>query len=437
MMRADSLLFNQKEIRVMNHQRRLKAVCLVGAALLLAALACNAGASGQEPTATPTVTPTGGEVGEATTEATEEATAEVTDEATAESTTESGGDSSDGGECNPLNASFISDVTIPDGTELDPEETFTKTWRLNNNGCEAWPAGTKLVYVSGNQMGGPNAVTVPDDVPAGINADVSVNLTAPAVAGTYRGDWRLETSDGTQFGPQIYLEIVVVGAATEEPTEEPTEEATEEPATERTYNNIDFHDNETRYLLYLTRPGTISATATWSGGPSSQALIINGPGKVNAYAREDGGSGVSVDYDVSSGDLSSGPLWILSVVNFEGGSVNGSVSMTWPGSGVDVSYNDSFGHGPTAGRAIALVLLSGPGDLTGTATWSGSPASMSMIINGPGKTGYYARSDGASPLDVDYTVTSGDYSAGALWRISWAAFSAPSGLSGTIDLSFP
>jgi len=425
----------------MTHQRRLKAVCLVGIALLLAALACNAGSSSREATPTSTVTPSTGEVADAgadtTTEPTEEATADVTTEATvettAESTTESGG-----GNCTALSATFISDVTVPDGTEFDPGETFTKTWRINNNGCEAWPSGSKLVYVSGNQMGGPNAVTVSANVPAGINADLSVSLTAPAVPGTYRGDWRLETSDGVQFGPQIYLEIVVVAPATEEPTAEPTEEPTTEPTvTTRTYDNIEYHANQTRYLLYLTRPGTISATATWSGNPSSQALIINGPGKVNAYAREDGGSGVSVSYDVTSGDLSSGHLWILSVTNFENNSASGNISMTWPGSGVDISFTDSFGHTPTAARAIALVLVSGPGELQGIATWVGSPASTSMIINGPGQSGYYDREDGSSPLKVDYTIKPADYSAGALWSISWASFTAPSGLSGKIDLQIP
>ena len=46
----------------MNRHRQIKAVFLVGIALVGAALACNAGTTGRETVPTPTVTPTGGEV---------------------------------------------------------------------------------------------------------------------------------------------------------------------------------------------------------------------------------------------------------------------------------------------------------------------------------------------------------------------------------------
>ena len=70
-------------------------------------------------------------------------------------------------------------------------------------------------------------------------------------------------------------------------------------------------------------------------------------------------------------------------------------------------------------------------------SWTGSPAETSLIINGPGKTGYYARDNENSPMDVKYDVTDTDYATGALWRVSWASFSAPSGLSGTLKVFFP
>ena len=35
-------------------------------------------------------------------------------------------------------ATFVSDVTVPDGTSFNPGDTFTKTWRLSNSGSTTW-----------------------------------------------------------------------------------------------------------------------------------------------------------------------------------------------------------------------------------------------------------------------------------------------------------
>ncbi|GEM_PF-5347540 len=105
-------------------------------------------------------------------------------------------------------ATFIDDVTIPDGTEIPAGQAFTKTWRLINDGCLNWPAGTALVYVRGEQMGGPASVPVPA-TSVGSTVDISVNLTAPTAPGSHRGYWQLQAPGGVRFGPQIYVEITV------------------------------------------------------------------------------------------------------------------------------------------------------------------------------------------------------------------------------------
>ena len=40
------------------------------------------------------------------------------------------------------NSAYVSDVTIPDGTEVAPGEAFTKTWALVNTGNCTWNGGT-------------------------------------------------------------------------------------------------------------------------------------------------------------------------------------------------------------------------------------------------------------------------------------------------------
>lgn len=119
-----------------------------------------------------------------------------------------------------LNAAFAADVTVPDNTQFAPNSAFVKTWRLRNSGTCNWEAGTQLVYISGDAMGGPPSAPVAAATP-GLTTDVSVNLTAPTTPGTYRGNWQLQAPDGTRFGSVVYVQIVVPAPATLTPTTAP------------------------------------------------------------------------------------------------------------------------------------------------------------------------------------------------------------------------
>jgi len=107
-----------------------------------------------------------------------------------------------------LDSGFISDVTIPDNTEISPNTAFQKTWRLNNDGTCAWTSGTVLLFVSGDQMGGESSVAVPSINP-GETVDLSVNLTSPSTPGTYKGSWRLHTNEGIAFGTTPHVQIII------------------------------------------------------------------------------------------------------------------------------------------------------------------------------------------------------------------------------------
>ncbi len=116
-------------------------------------------------------------------------------------------------------ASFVADVTIPDGTLFSPGAVFTKTWRLKNSGSCAWSTSYKLMYYSGEQMGAPTAVNLPWIVFSGQTVDISVNMVAPSSAGAYRGFWILTNASGALFGigtnaaNPIWVEINVTGAS--------------------------------------------------------------------------------------------------------------------------------------------------------------------------------------------------------------------------------
>jgi Ig-like domain from next to BRCA1 gene len=112
---------------------------------------------------------------------------------------------------------FMSDVTIPDNTAVAPGQTFTKTWKVVNNGSCAWDAGFKFAFVSGDAMNGAT-YTLPSSVAVNAILDLSITMTAPTnKTGAIRSDWRMSTAAGQFFGDQIYV-IVVVGGGTLTPT---------------------------------------------------------------------------------------------------------------------------------------------------------------------------------------------------------------------------
>lgn len=97
-------------------------------------------------------------------------------------------------------AQFIADVTVPDGTVFSPGVTFSKTWRLKNIGTCAWTTSYALIFDTGDKMGGPDAVNLPNTVSPGQTVDLTINLTAPTAAGSYRGYWKFRNANGAPFG---------------------------------------------------------------------------------------------------------------------------------------------------------------------------------------------------------------------------------------------
>jgi len=105
-------------------------------------------------------------------------------------------------------ASFVSDITLPDGTITSPSQTIPKTWKLNNNGSTTWGSGYQLVFLRGDRMGAPASINVPSTAP-GQNVDLSVSITAPSSPGSYKGYWQLRNPQGTYFGPEIWVSLEV------------------------------------------------------------------------------------------------------------------------------------------------------------------------------------------------------------------------------------
>jgi len=94
-------------------------------------------------------------------------------------------------------AVLIRDVTIPDNTQVNAGETFTKTWEFQNNGKCSW-AGYTVKFAAGDQMGAPLSAPV-DTVPSGQTVNVSVELIAPESNGVYTGYFTLNDASGREI----------------------------------------------------------------------------------------------------------------------------------------------------------------------------------------------------------------------------------------------
>ncbi len=128
-----------------------------------------------------------------------------------------------------LAASFVQDVTVPDGTEFAPGETFTKTWRLRNVGSCTWTVAFTAFFDQGDRLDAPVDVSLPHAVEPGETVDIAVEMRAPADPGTYKGYWKLRSDRGEAFGigsdhnQAFWVEIRVVATPTPTPTPAPAE----------------------------------------------------------------------------------------------------------------------------------------------------------------------------------------------------------------------
>jgi len=107
-------------------------------------------------------------------------------------------------------AVFVADVTIPDGMIISPGATFTKTWRLLNNGNCTWDQTYALQLVQGDPLGSVTKVPLTQVVRPGQTVDISIDMVAPTQDGYYSGYWRIATPFGGSFGVGSYDQAILV-----------------------------------------------------------------------------------------------------------------------------------------------------------------------------------------------------------------------------------
>jgi hypothetical protein len=118
-------------------------------------------------------------------------------------------------------AAFVSDVTIPDNTQMAKDNDFTKTWRIKNTGTCTWDDDYTVVFSSGKNLASKSSYDLPETVSPGETVDISIPMSAPNENGTFKSYWVIRSDTGATFGVNgsggnagiAFFVIIKVGAS--------------------------------------------------------------------------------------------------------------------------------------------------------------------------------------------------------------------------------
>jgi hypothetical protein len=108
------------------------------------------------------------------------------------------------------NLAFVQDITVPDGSLIQPGGIVEKAWLVTNSGTCDWGSEYRMKLTGGEAFNSPTAVAL-YPARAGTQAILRIMFTAPLLPGTYEATWNAFAPDGTVFGDPFYLQILVTG----------------------------------------------------------------------------------------------------------------------------------------------------------------------------------------------------------------------------------
>lgn len=112
---------------------------------------------------------------------------------------------------------FLTDLTIPDGSDVSAGATMDKRWEVQNSGSCNWTEGYSLRLIAGVDLGAnPEQALYP--ARSGTHAVIRMAFQAPIEPGTYRSAWQAHSPKGEPFGDPIFIDFLV----------SPTNEATQQ-----------------------------------------------------------------------------------------------------------------------------------------------------------------------------------------------------------------
>ena len=186
-----------------------------------------------------------------------------------------------------LNTNWMRDDMQYDFTDLSknkpipPNEHFTMSWTLQNNGTCTWDSSYVMAFESGYQM--TQSARVPiitegNTVAPGQSTIVHINMVAPSKTGGHQALWQLQSRDGTAL--LKFIVFVKVDKGTYSPPTRPIQ-LTYKSSCESGFAKIrlswvDASNNEDGYRIYRNSKMLVELPANTT---SVLDAILNGGGK--------------------------------------------------------------------------------------------------------------------------------------------------------------
>ena len=106
------------------------------------------------------------------------------------------------------NLTFVTDLTIPDGTYITYGATIDKQWLVQNSGTCNWTDKYRLKHIGGGELGAPPELML-YPAKSGTETTIQISFTAPFTDGEYESAWQAFDAFGLAFGDPIYIRILV------------------------------------------------------------------------------------------------------------------------------------------------------------------------------------------------------------------------------------
>lgn len=107
---------------------------------------------------------------------------------------------------------YLEDLSVPDGSTVQPGAAVDKRWKLENSGSCNWDGRYHLRLIAGPNLGVPSEQAL---YPArsGTQFTLQIIFTAPKEPGTYRSAWQAYDPQGQPFGDPFFVEIQVAAGS--------------------------------------------------------------------------------------------------------------------------------------------------------------------------------------------------------------------------------
>lgn len=103
---------------------------------------------------------------------------------------------------------FLEDITIPDGTLVNPGDRLDKHWLIKNSGSCNWDEEYRIKLISGPDLGVP-AEQALYPARSGFEATLRIVFTAPQEPGYYQSAWQAFNPRDVPFGDPFFIEVQV------------------------------------------------------------------------------------------------------------------------------------------------------------------------------------------------------------------------------------